>query len=145
MMDPIELVQEAFRRNDAGDMDGFMDLQAPDCEWLTPAGVLRGHDEVRAFVQTFRTAFPDGVHLLDRFHEVDDTVLVVQGRWTGAQTGPLAGPDGALPPTGRRVEVAFALIGERRPGAELAHRVSVYFDQLGMLAQLGVLPAPAAA
>jgi hypothetical protein len=33
----------------------------------------------------------------------------------------------------------------REPGAEVASRVNVYFDQLDFLGQLGLLPAPAAA
>ena len=32
-----ELLLEAMRRSDAGELDGFVALQAPDCTWITPA------------------------------------------------------------------------------------------------------------
>ena len=142
---PTELVREGFRRNDAGDIDGFVELQAPDCEWLTPQGVLRGRDEVRAFVATFRGAFPEGVHALDDIHEVGDATVVVQGRWSGMQTGPLAGPDGEMPATGRHIEMPFALVVEGDLEAQQAKRVAIYHDQLGFMTQLGLMPEPAAA
>jgi len=59
----------------------------------------------------------------------------------GTQTGPLATPGGAIPPTGRRVEIQFAQILTFRDG-KIA-RARLYFDAAGMLQQLGLSAAPA--
>jgi hypothetical protein len=50
-----------------------------------------------------------------------------------------------IPPTGKPVSFRFAMAVERRPGAEVASAVDIYFDQLDFLGQLGLIPAPAAA
>ena len=58
----------------------------------------------------------------------------------GTHTGPLQTPTGELPPTGRRIEVAFAQVLQFEQGKISYARL--YFDALGMLQQLGVIPAP---
>ena len=78
----LELVHEAFRRNDANDLDGFVAMQAADCEWVTPDGPLHGRQAVRQYVGRFRRAFPDGRHAIDRAVESGRTVAV-EGRWSG--------------------------------------------------------------
>lgn len=57
-------------------------------------------------------------------------------------TGPLITPEGELPATGRRVTVPFALVGTTRD--ERLATVHNYHDRLEFLAQLGLMPAPAA-
>lgn len=144
MGETLELVREALALNDRNDIDGFVAMQAPDCEWLTPDGPLHGRDAVRDYVSRHRTAFPDGRHTIDRTHETDDTVCI-EGRWTGRHTGPFETPQGDVPATGRGVEMAFALFVEAAPGSRTASRVAIYMDQLSMLVQLGLVPEPAAA
>ncbi len=139
----LELVHEAFRRNDANDLDGFVAMQAADCEWVTPDGPLHGRQAVREYVGRFRRAFPDGRHAIDRAVESGRTVAV-EGRWSGTHSGPFATPQGEVPPTGREVGVAFALFVEGDTTASEAARVALYMDQLGMAAQLGLLPEPQA-
>ena len=143
MGEVLELTREAFRRTDANDLDGFMALQAPDCEWLTPDGPLHGRDAVREYVGGFRTAFPDGVHTIDREIESGDTVAI-EGHWTGTHTGPFPTPQGEVPPTGRTVHMSFALFVQGDPAIGEASRVALYMDQLAMAAQLGLLPEPQA-
>ena len=143
MGEVLDLVREAFERNDANDLDGFVAMQAADCEWATPDGPLHGRDAVRDYVGRFRQAFPDGRHTLDRTVEAGDTVAV-EGRWSGTHTGPFATPQGDVPPTGRAVEMTFALFAHGDPAAREASRVALYMDQLAMVAQLGLLPEPQA-
>lgn len=139
----LGFVEEGFRRNDANDVDGFVELMAADCEWETPDGPLRGREEVRDYVGHFRTAFPDGRHTIDHAIEADDTVAI-RGHWTGTHTGVLATPQGDVPPTGRTVDMTFALFVSGDPGAGEASRVALYMDQFAMAAQLGMLPEPQA-
>jgi ketosteroid isomerase-like protein len=145
MAQMTDLVRRGFELNDANDVDGFVAMMASDCEWLTPEGVLRGRDEIRSYVSGFRTAFPDGHHHLDRVYEAGDDTVAVEGRWAGTQTGPLATPGGEIPATGRSVEMPFALFVTGDVAAEQARRAALYYDSMGIMAQLGLLPEPTAA
>jgi predicted ester cyclase len=140
----LDLTKEALRRNDANDLDGFLAMQAADCEWMTPDGPLRGRDAVREYVGRFRRAFPDGRHTIDRAVEADDAIAI-EGRWSGTHTGPFTMPEGDVPPTGRSVTMAFALFVSGDPAVGEASRVAIYMDQLAIAAQLGLLPEPATA
>jgi predicted ester cyclase len=143
MGDLLKLVEEGFRRSDANDLDGFVAMQAADCEWSTPDGSLHGRDAVREYVGRFRDAFPDGRHTIDRALETG-TQVAVEGRWTGTHTGALPTPQGDVPPTGRTVTMQFALFVEGDPAVGEAARVGLYMDQLAMIAQVGLLPEPQA-
>jgi predicted ester cyclase len=70
----------------------------------------------------------------------DGDRFAFEGSWSGTHTGPLAGPAGDVPPTGRRVTVPFCALGTQREGRLAA--VHIELDQLGMLAQLGLVPSP---
>jgi SnoaL-like domain len=141
----IERIKEGMAASDARDMGTFLCGQAPDVVWETPAGVLHGHDEVLAFIEPFHVACPDGRHEILHAYPVDDDTAVVEGRWSGTQTGPLATPQGEVPPTGRSVTLPFAMIARRKPGTDQAGRIAIYQDNLAFMAQLGVLGEPAAA
>jgi predicted ester cyclase len=141
MGEVLDLTKEALERNDAGDVDGFVALQAADCEWLTPDGPLHGRDAVREYVERFRAAFPDGRHSIDRALEAGDSVAI-EGTWSGTHTGAFATPQGDVPPTGRAVRMTFALFVRGEPAAGEASRVAMYMDQLALAAQLGILPEP---
>ena len=90
--------------------------------------------------RSFAVACPDGRHTLTDVVEDGDR-FAVEGTWTGTHTGPMAGPAGEIPPTGRSVVLPFCGIAVRR-GERIAS-VTVYLDQLTMLAQLGLVPEPA--
>jgi predicted ester cyclase len=143
MGEVLELTREALRRNDANDVDGFVALQAPDCEWQTPDGTLHGREAVREYVGRFRTAFPDGRHTILRALESGDGVAL-EGTWTGTHTGVLATPQGDVPPTGLTVQMPFALFVTGDAAASEASRVAIYMDHASMGAQLGLLPEPQA-
>ena len=144
MREVLELVEAALERNDANDVDGFVEYQAPDCDWQTPDGPMHGRDAVREYVGRFRLAFPDGRHTIDRAVEIGDAVAI-EGRWRGTHTGALETPQGELPATGRTVELPFALIVEADRVIRQARRVAIYIDHLAILAQMGLLPEPTAA
>jgi predicted ester cyclase len=139
----LELTQEAFRRNDANDVEGFVAMQAPDCAWDTPDGPLRGREAVHQYVSRFREAFPDGRHTILRAVETESEVAL-EGTWSGTHTGTFATPQGDVPPTGRSATIAFGLFVTGDLEAEQATRIALYMDNLAIAAQLGLLPAPQA-
>jgi predicted ester cyclase len=72
----------------------------------------------------------------------DGERAAVEGTFTGTHTGTLAAPQGEIPATGRTIELPYVDVFEARAGRIAAHRV--YYDQMVMLSQLGLAPAPAA-
>ena len=65
--------------------------------------------------------------------------------FVGTHTGPVTMPDGTeIPPTGRRVEVQGMELVRVRDGKVVAD--NLYYDNLAVAAQLGLLPqgAPSA-
>jgi ketosteroid isomerase-like protein len=145
-MSAKDLYREAMRRTDAREHEEFLAMQADDTVWQVPGATLRGKDEVRDWLQPFWQAFNTSRHSLLHVYEVGPDRVVSEGTFTGTHDGPLPMPDGTeLPPTGKTISFRFAMSVEREPGAEVANRVNIYFDQLEFLGQLGLLPAPAAA
>jgi predicted ester cyclase len=59
----------------------------------------------------------------------------------GVQSGPLEAPTGTIPPTGKKVS-GRGLQLLRIENGQIAE-ACIYFDQLEMLSQLGLVPAPA--
>jgi ketosteroid isomerase-like protein len=140
-----ELFVEAMRRSDAGDIDGFVNLQAPDCAWVTPSAEVHGRDELRAWLAPWLAGFPtDRRHELTRAEELDGTVYA-EGVFHGVNTGAMETPDGTLPATGKPLAMRFSIVIDIDVAAGYANTVHLYFDQLGFLGQLGLLPEPAAA
>ena len=84
---------------------------------------------------------PDGRHWITTAVQEGDHVAV-QGEWTGTHTGPRATPDGEVAPTGATVVLRFCAMAELRD-ARLS-RVEIYFDQMQLLAQIGLVPVAAA-
>ena len=117
------------------------DLFSPDVVTQVPgAAPLHGIEPFLAYAQGFHGAFPDGRIHADRYLESGDRV-VVEGRFTGTNTGPLQTPAGELPPTGRAMVLPFADVFRVADGRIAEHRV--HYDTVGLLAQLGLLPKPA--
>jgi steroid delta-isomerase-like uncharacterized protein len=102
------------------------------------AGEVRGQQQFQQVIQAWRAAFPDARSTVDQQIAEGDRVVT---RWTarGTHTGDFQG----MAPTGK----PFTLTGitiERVMDAKIAE-VWVNRDDLGLLSQLGALPAPASA
>ena len=124
----------------AGDIDGFGEHVADDfVEHDQTPGSGSSKEEVKQLFRMYRAAFPD-MHM-----EVEDVLLcgdtaVARVRVTGTQQGELMG----MPATGKSVDVK--LIDITRFGEDgLAREHWGVFDALGMMQQLGAIPAPAPA
>ena len=108
----------------------------PRYELIATGDVYDGPEQVSAYFEESRTAFPDQRNELRALHHTDDGVMV-EAIVRGTHSGPLR----SLPPTGREYELpimAFFVFEEDRLVCE-----RVYFDQLTVLKQLGVARDPA--
>ena len=134
------LVERHYQNLSTGEVAGEDALFSPEVVTVEPAaGTIRGLDAFKAYAQAFRTAFPDGQHRLTSVVE-SGSLVAAEGTFTGTQQGPLSGPGGELPPTGRQVEFSFADFFEVEGGRIVRH--CLYYDQVTFLTQLGLLPGP---
>ena len=120
----------------SGDLDAALSVFHPDCEIVTPNGAMTGTQAQRALGEAFRVAAPDNQLKAVQVHESGDTI-VVEGIYSGTHTGPLVGPQGTIPATGRAFSFPYCDVFEARDGRFVAHRI--YWDNATFLSQLGVL------
>src|SRR5216683_3787320 len=130
---------EAWNSQDVAKVLACMetDIVYDDDAWPT---TMRGHADVREFLEHMWRAFPDL-----RFEVVDGPYIdpdapKVAWYWRGfgTHTGRLDPP--GLSPTGTRLEVAGGEFDEYRDGKLV--RLRMVFDMADAMRQLGVLPGP---
>jgi len=110
-------------------------LCAPDfVNHSAPPGVPPTREGLVQLTAAFRQAFPDGRMALEDMLAEGDKV-VTRKTFRGTHQGDLMG----LPPTGRRVEIGLIDIVRVVDGKVVEHWNAV--DNLGMLQQLGAIPA----
>lgn len=109
-------------------------FQHPRYEIVATGQVFDGAEEVGAYYERTRKAFPDQRNKLIELHHADDAVIV-EFELEGTHRGSLLGEE----PTGRAFKVrmtAFFLFEKDRLVCE-----RVYGDMATIFAQLGVSPA----
>ena len=137
-------IDQMFALTDALEWEERAELFAPEVDFLTPQGQTTGRQATIDFSRPFGTAFPAMQHIIDRvIVSASGDEAAVEGRWIATNTGPLTTPAGVVPPTGRTVE--FVWTGVFHWDGQHLDRVHIYFDQMSMLGQLGLLPEPAEA
>jgi len=123
----------------AGDIDGFGDLLADDfVEHEETPGLEPTKEGVKQFFHMYRAAFPD-LRMEPQDVVASGDKVVARARATGTNQGEFVG----MPATGKSVDVQ--LIDIIRFGDDgLAREHWGVFDALGMMQQLGAIPAPPA-
>jgi steroid delta-isomerase-like uncharacterized protein len=132
-----ELVRIHYEGVNSGDLDSALSVFDPDCEGVTPLGPMRGAAAQKAFGEAFRAAVPDNRLEILRQFEAGDTIIV-EGVYTGTQTGDLAGPGGTIPASGRTFSLPYVDLFQARDGKIVSHRI--YWDNATFMAQLGAMP-----
>lgn len=120
------------------DFDQAAILNTPDATWVNVATgeTFRGPEGYRQFVQGWATAFPDAVvEVIHLVADEDGAAAEFIGR--GTHNGPLKGPAGEIPPTGRAIEMPFCEVFRMREGKVAG--VRLYFDAATMMRQLGLM------
>jgi steroid delta-isomerase-like uncharacterized protein len=129
--------ETAWNSHDPDTLLGLMteDIVYEDSAWPT---TMRGHADVRAFLDFAWRAFPD-----IRFETVEGPYITpgqpkaaFYWRGTGTHTGPMDPPGFA--PTGRRIEFNGADFHEYRDGQVC--RLRIVFDAMDVGRQIGTLP-----
>ena len=114
----------------------FDDLIAPDFViYDSPLGTIRGPEGFRQLVETFRKAFPD-IHVTFEQEFADGDYVIHRGYTTATHKGEFQG----IPPTGKQVKVNTLDIWHVANGKAVENWVQM--DLLGLMQQLGAIPAP---
>ena len=124
---------EVFNKKNRAAIDEFIDLNHVD--HAAPPGTPAGLKGVKQTLNMYLTAFPD-LHFTveDLIAEGDKVVarLTVRGTQLGAFMG--------TPPTGKQATSTAIDINRMADGKSVEHWLNM--DTLGLLQQLGVIPAP---
>ena len=138
-----ELLDRYVARYNAGDLDGVIDLYAEDAVQNMPDGSFEGLSAIRERLAQELAGFTDVNHTVRSFVEQGDLFC---DEWTfaGTHTHPFLLPDGReLPPTGKRVEIRGMELVQVRDGKVVVN--TLYYNNLAVATQLGVVPEGAAA
>jgi len=131
-----ELAARFYTNFDRGDIDTALSPFSDDLETTDPGmGTVRGLTPFREYLATLKRAMPDARAVIEHTYAAGDAVIV-EGRFVGTHSGPLATPEGDVEPTGARVDLRFVDVSRIRDGRIVSYHT--YYDQLGLLSQLGL-------
>lgn len=136
----IEIAHRSIDAFNARDWDRMASYRTPNSVYdeVSTGRHLRGNSEIQRGMQRWTNAFKDAKGTVTNTVEKEDMV-VVEVTWKGTQNGPLEGPSGTIPPSGKSVTIRAVQVirFDNDKIAETRH----YFDQLNMMKALGALPA----
>ena len=138
-----ELLDRYVELYNAGDLDGVIDLYADDAVQNMPDGSFHGRSAIRERLAQELSGFTDVNHTVRSFLEQGDGFA---DEWTfeGTHTRPFPLPDGGeLAPTGKRVQIAGMEFVQVRDGKVVVN--TLYYDNMAVAVQLGVVPESATA
>ncbi len=130
----IQRAVDAFNQGDWAAVDHLFAPHYIDHD-RSRAGLPPGPEGVKQAWRMFRAAFPDLTGTIEAMVAEGDTVAV-RGTMRGTHQGELLG----IPPTGTRVTVTLIDINRIEDGKLIERWTET--DMLGLLQQLGGVPAP---
>jgi steroid delta-isomerase-like uncharacterized protein len=139
--DNAQLVRSVYEAFNTHDFDRALSIATPDIEVVAYSlgHTFRGLDEFRQFLEGWATAVPNGTIDVLTLLATDEGVAAECG-FRGTHTGPLVGPGGEIPPTGRAVDLHFCEIYRVQNGKITGFHN--YQDSDTLVRQLGVIPEP---
>jgi steroid delta-isomerase-like uncharacterized protein len=121
-----------------GRLERADDLVKEDFVELDPLpGQEQGREGLKAVIHALRSAFPD-MHWVVKEMVAEGDKVVTRFVWTGTHHGVFLG----IPATGKSVEVKGVVIDRLENGRMADSRILM--DTMGLMQQLGVIPAPPA-
>jgi predicted ester cyclase len=138
-----KVIERAIQLWNAHDRAGGTELVDGRARLVAPGGLtLSGKSGWEQLYDTWTNAFPD--------NRLEDVVIFgcdgqasQRARFVGTHTGTLRAPGRDIPATGRTVDIRYCVAYRLENG--LVTSLELYFDQMDMLSQLGLVPQTAAA
>jgi steroid delta-isomerase-like uncharacterized protein len=137
--DAIRIARENLEAFNAADWERLKATLAPDSIYdeVATQRRLQGADEIVQAFKGWKQAMPDAKGTVTNAAASGNTVTQ-EITWEGTQTGPLVGPGGTIPPSGKRQVTRAAWIATIEGGKIQESRQ--YFDMMALLQQLDAAP-----
>jgi len=135
-----QVLEQAIERWNAADRDGWAALYADDVVQEAPGGSrISGLADLKEkYFDALLTAAPDRSSR-DVILIAEGDTVVEQARYTGTHTGTWRNPNGAeVPATGKSLD--FPFVGVFRVENGKISAIRIYFDQIEVFTQLGLMP-----
>jgi steroid delta-isomerase-like uncharacterized protein len=120
---------------DNGDLSLIEEMTAEGYAFRLPRPDTTGREAFPDLVNAFRTAFPDLNNTIEE-QVVEGSIVVTRGTSRGTHQAPF----GDLPATGKAIEVPWMMI--TRFEGDLIVEDREFYDEFGLMMQLGVIPEP---
>jgi predicted ester cyclase len=136
----LRVLEAATKALNDRDLDRFESLHLNSVIQRDPQNPqgIKGPKAIRASLDPFLKAFPDIRLVSERTFGAGDWVTQL-AHMRATNTGPLEVPGGqTIPATNKSVRMPIAMIA-RLEGGKFAE-INLFFDQAGLMAQLGLLP-----
>jgi predicted ester cyclase len=137
-MSLLAQAKQFFIALDSHDLDEAVALLAPSANIRTPIGSFIGPEGFREWALMIFRAIPDFSHEIRGIAVESDQALAFELHVTGTMTGPLAMPNGDLPPTGRSFDILASDFWRFENGPIVEYHA--YLDRLDFFRQLGLTP-----
>lgn len=137
-MSNADTLRRIFSLMDDRDDAGIRELVAPEFSAVFGGSPSMSVEEWAGMGGMMYAAFPDGRHTIHEAFEIGDRV-VARGSFSGTHGGDFMG----MPPTGKHITVTFLNLDRFADGKLVEHRTEA--DMVGLLQQLGAIPAPTSA
>jgi steroid delta-isomerase-like uncharacterized protein len=134
VMDRMQTIAQVWNSHDAGKVAS---LYTEDCVYDNEPGgaLIKGREALKAYVDSLFGAIPDfKIELKSGFSS--GTSAAAEWVWSGTPKGTL--PSG-LAATGKSFSVRLCTISEDQ--GDLMKQVTVYWDRVAFLTQLGLMPS----
>ena len=138
MGDPIKVAKDVVEAFNREDWDRTMGLIGSGLYNEVGTGRrLQGEAEILPALKSWRKAMPDVKGTVTNAVASGNTA-VLEVTWEGTQTGPMDGPGGTLPPSGKRQTTPAAWIFEIE--GDKVKESRQYFDMMSFMQQIGAIP-----
>ncbi len=137
-MSLLARAERFFSALNAHELDEVSAAIAPSAQIRTPIGSFTGGEAYREWMLMHFRAMPDFTHELRGMAVESSGAIAFELHATGTMTGPLAMPNGDLPPTGRTIDISASDFWRFENGLIVEYHL--YFDRLDFFGQLGLTP-----
>ncbi len=137
--DAIKVARENIEAFNASDWERLKSTLAADSIYdeVATQRRIQGADQIVDAFKGWKQAMPDAKGTVTNAISSGNTATL-EVTWEGTQTGPLTGPGGTIPASGKRQVTRAAIISTIEGGRiKESHQ---YFDMMALLQQLGAAP-----
>lgn len=135
---PAKAAEELLARFNAHDLAGFAEMVHPSIEaFIAPMGIPLDRSSLIAALELYIQGFSDIEGVITRSVDLGDGWVFLEQVYEGTNDGPFFGPA-----TGKRAVGIRCGFLERYDSDGLLTEFRDYYDNYGLMTQLGLIPAP---